>query len=258
MRLTIHDVGHGQCISLVHDNGNVMLWDCGQASWAKPSVFLPENGIDTIHRLFITNYDEDHISDLPNLITRLNIELLHRNYSISSQELRNLKLQSGPLTNAMKSLLQMIDIYTGGSPLLPPSFPEVEYNCFFNQYGTQFFDTNNISIVTFLNCRGITFLIPGDIEIAGWKSLLQDQYFISNLRTVNIFIASHHGRENGYCPEVFNYCSPNVIVFSDSPIQYATQEMANTYARHASGIQFNGQHRSVLSTRNDGTFWWNL
>ena len=29
MRFTIHDVGHGSCAHLKHDNGNVMLWDCG-------------------------------------------------------------------------------------------------------------------------------------------------------------------------------------------------------------------------------------
>ncbi len=29
MNFTIHDVGHGFCASLIHQNGNVMLWDCG-------------------------------------------------------------------------------------------------------------------------------------------------------------------------------------------------------------------------------------
>ena len=67
MRLTIHNVGHGLCISLVHENGNVMLWDCGHAGNSRPSDFLPALGIHTINRFFVTNYDEDHISDLPNL-----------------------------------------------------------------------------------------------------------------------------------------------------------------------------------------------
>ena len=258
VRLTIHNVGHGQCISLVHENGNVMLWDCGHSDLAKPSEFLPRAGIRTINRFFVTNYDEDHISDLPSLRARLNIEVLHSNSSINSQQLRYLKLQSGPLTNAMVSMIEMLDGYNGGPPLIPPAFPDVDFRCYFNKYGLIFYDTNNLSLVTFLVCRGVTFLIPGDLEHPGWISLLQNQNFVSDLRSVNILIASHHGRENGYCREVFDYCSPSVIVFSDSPIKHATQGMANTYARHASGVQFNGVLRSVLSTRNDGTFWWDL
>lgn len=73
-----------------------------------------------------------------------------------------------------------------------------------------------------------------------------------------MLIASHHGRESGYCAEVFDYCSPSVIVFSDGPIVHATQGMSDAYARHATGIQFNGEKRYVLSTRRDGTFWWDL
>ena len=38
MRFTIHDVGHGFCSHLVHDNGNVKLWDC-----AGPSARLPRD-----------------------------------------------------------------------------------------------------------------------------------------------------------------------------------------------------------------------
>ncbi len=72
-------------------------------------------------------------------------------------------------------------------------------------------------------------------------------------------MASHHGRENGYCREVFDHTGQvAVVAFSDSPVQHATQEMATTYAQHARGIQFNGQTRYVLTTRNDGTIEWNL
>ena len=67
MQVTIHNVGHGLCVSLIHDNGNVMLWDCGHNGLLRPSVFLPILGVDKISRFFVTNYDEDHISDLPNI-----------------------------------------------------------------------------------------------------------------------------------------------------------------------------------------------
>ena len=89
MKLTIHNVGHGSCISLLHENGNSMLWDCGHDGYNRPSVFLPKIGIKWIDMFFITNYDEDHISDLVNI--KKYVSFLIRNKSINSQDLRSLK-----------------------------------------------------------------------------------------------------------------------------------------------------------------------
>lgn len=254
MKLTIHDVGHGQCISLIHQNGNVMLWDCGHQEDNRPSYFLPKK----IDYFFVTNYDEDHISDLPNLRSKVEIRSLFRNKTISPYQLKTLKRQGGPISGAMDSMLDMIDRYTG-VPLNPaPDFPGVTYTTFHNSYGNEFPDTNNISLVTFLNCGDTNFIIPGDLEEKGWLPLLRQQRFIDHLRMVNVFIASHHGRENGYCKNVFDFCKPEVVIFSDSSIKHATQEMAQIYANHASGLSFNGKTRYVLSTRNEGSLTWNI
>lgn len=245
-------------MSLVHENGNVMLWDCGHSDTYSPSQFLPAQDIQRIDRFFVTNYDEDHISDLPELRSNLHITTLHRNPSISAEQLRALKLRSGPISPAMQSLLQMIQGYTFGPPDPPPPFPGVYFSNFWNLYGSDFEDTNNISFITFLQSGSHYFIIPGDLEEAGWKQLLSSEDFRTALSGVNVFIASHHGRESGYCREVFDYCTPQVVVFSDSSVKHATQEMANTYANHAMGVTFNGQTRKVLSTRNDGSIMWTV
>lgn len=252
----MHNVGHGLCVSLSHDNGNVMLWDCGQNDSDRPSGFLPAAGIRRIDRFFVTNYDEDHISDLPRLRSNLIISTLHRNTSISADQLRQLKLQSGPISVAMQSMLDMIQTYTAGPPVPPPAFPGVRFAPFWNLYDSDVDDTNNISLVTFLHCGINRFIIPGDLERAGWQKLLSRDDFRSELGSVNVFIASHHGRESGYCREVFDYCKPHVVVFSDSEVKHATQEMASTYGSHAIGVTFNGQQRKVLSTRNDDSITW--
>ena len=256
MTVTIHDVGHGLCVSLLHDNGNVMLWDCGRSDTNRPSSFLPRQGIRRIDRFFVTNYDEDHIADLPAVRDELAIQALWRNKSISAAQLRTLKLAIGPISPAMESMLGMISTYTAGPPEPPPAFPGVQFSVFCNRYGTDCGDTNNISLATFLECNSLKFIIPGDLEKGGWERLLEDTAFRAELPGVNIFIASHHGRESGYCRAVFDICHPNGFVFSDSPIKYATQEMANIYATHASGLTFNGQKRCVLSTRKDGSLIW--
>jgi len=257
MKVTIHDVGHGLCVSLIHDNGNVMLWDCGHSESFHPAEFLVNAGIRCIDYLLITNYDEDHISDLPNIRKCLPVSLLVRNKSISAEQLRALKLRTSPISHAMKCMLHMMASYNS-SPSVLPEFPGVKYRVFYNSYGVDFNDTNNISLVTFLKFGESSLIIPGDLEVPGWEKLLQTSDFREELQHVDCFLASHHGRENGYCAEVFDYCSPKVVIFSDSNIKYATQEMAEIYSRHASGIMFNGEQRYVLTTRKDGSLCWNI
>lgn len=222
-----------------------------------PVKILLDQRVRRVDRFFATNYDEDHISDLPDLREELHISLLCRNESISADQLERLKLRSGPLTPAMKSMLDMIRKYNLSSTS-SPEFPRVHYSTFRNSYGTDFRDTNNISLVTFLACGSLRFIIPGDLETEGWELLLRNKNFQEKLFGVDIFVASHHGRENGYCADVFKFCKPKVVVFSDSSIQHATQEMASIYARHASGVKFKGETRYALSTRNDGSLCWEI
>jgi beta-lactamase superfamily II metal-dependent hydrolase len=215
-------------------------------------------GVNAISRLFITNYDEDHISDLPRLLDAVPVLLLHRNVGISPEQLYRLKLESGPISTAMTSLLGMMSAYNTGPPTLPPAFPDVQWSCYHHNYGRLYSDTNNLSLVTFLQCRNKRFFIPGDLEALGWRGMLQNPDFLRDLAGVDVFIAPHHGRESGYYRDAFDFCSPEVIVFSDGPMIHATQEMANTYGAHARGVTFKGRTRRVLSTRNDNTFWWDL
>lgn len=258
----IHDVGHGFCAHLQHDNGNVMLWDCGHKSSPeyRPSSFLPKLGVRKIDKFFVTNYDEDHISDLPNLVRTIPIFTFYRNASISPQQLKSLKLEGGRLSLAMQTLLTMLEAYNDfslASAIAQPKFPNVSFNTYNCSY-PEFTDTNNISVVTFLNINGTVIFIPGDIEQKAWEKLLKNINFINQLKDINIFIAPHHGRKNGYYREVFEYSSPDLIVFSDSQILHSTQEMTNTYSSHASGVLFDGSIRKVITTRNDGSISFDL
>ena len=228
------------------------MWDCGGS--VNYPLYLPYN--TEIYALFITNYDEDHIRGLPYL--RNKIRGIYGNKSICAENLRILKNKNGKSTisPAMERLLNIFD-----QDLIDPSrfyylgLNSLSVNCnfYYNSF-RNFDDTNNCSLVTFLTFNGYKFIIPGDIEEPGWKKLLENPSFRHELKNVDVFIASHHGRESGYCKEVFNFCKPQIVVFSDSYIEYRSQEMASTYGRHCSGMALPGQVQTkrVLSTRNDG------
>ena len=259
MIFEILNVEHGFCAYAVGRDGGVLLFDCGHSATVRPSRYLPAQGITTIRRLFVTNYDEDHISDLVNVRRNLDVEILTRNPSITSSQLRSLK--TPPVSQAMSELLRMVDSYTSyvERDLLEPDGLRVWL--FHNDYPT-FTDTNNLSLLTFLDVGDVSFALGGDLEQDGWLRLLQNSSVRSLLGRVDVFVASHHGRQNGYCREVFDYCTPSLIVMSDGPVRFNTQQMASTYAQHARGeyVQSGGnrQFRKVMTTRNDGNIFWEM
>lgn len=259
MRFEILKVEHGFCAYAVGNDGGVLLFDCGHGSVNRPSTYLPARGITNIRRFFVTNYDEDHISDLLAVRRNLYIEVLTRNASMTSAQIRSLK--SLPISPAMNELLSMVDSFTGSvtTEQLEPAGLHVWM--FHNEY-PEFTDTNNLRLLTFLDVGSVSFVLCGDLERAGWLNLLKLPDVQRLLKRVDVFIASHHGRESGYCQEVFDYCKPCLVVMSDGPVQSDTQLMASTYAQHASGEIFNvpsgSELRKVVTTRKDGNIWWDL
>jgi beta-lactamase superfamily II metal-dependent hydrolase len=250
VEIRIFDVEHGFCAYIIADNHNVMLIDCGynHSTGFRPSNYLPANGCSGIERLIISNYDEDHLSDLPYLRKRIPIQILRHNKSISADELRRLKLKAGPIQPGMAELLDMMATYTT-DVTNPPDFSGLELTTFYNSY-PKFEDTNNLSLVTFIDYRDIHIVFPGDLEKLGWQNLLQGQSFRECLSRVNLFVASHHGRASGYCADVFDCCQPELVIISDESIQYGTQETA--YRQHCRGISWGNGRRYVLTTRADG------
>lgn len=252
MELRIFDVSHGFCSLVASDNGGLVLIDCGHDSGGfTPSRFLSSVGHNNIHHFIISNFDQDHVSDLHNLLQNVNIHVFHRNPTVSPEYIRALKLQSGPLTNAMGAAISCAThlVHPVNSP---PDMGDLEIQTFCNRY-PEFTDTNNLSVVTFIKFENFTVLFPGDLEEAGWLGLMRNPSFLAKLATVNVFVASHHGRSTGYCAEIFEHCRPDVVVISDKGILHDTQQH-NLYPPHVAGLVWPGNiRRQVLTTRNDGT-----
>jgi beta-lactamase superfamily II metal-dependent hydrolase len=254
MRLEIFDVEHGQCALLTDDNGQRMMLDCGHNSatgW-RPSLHLDRLGVKSLDWLVVTNYDEDHVSDLPNLLHTVDIRLLLRNRTVSGTDLRKLKSEHG-CGKGIDSLASMIGRFTGSATNIP-SFGGMTLKTYYNNYPSEFDDENNLSLVTILSWPHFKICFPGDMEKAGWQKLLERQDFRSAMSDVHVFVASHHGRENGCCDELFSLTRmrPQIVVISDGDIRYKSQATVNWYASKASGINFKGNSRTVFTTRSDG------
>jgi beta-lactamase superfamily II metal-dependent hydrolase len=218
MDLEIFDVEHGACALLTCDNGTRLMIDCGHngdTRW-RPGTYLCNQGIRYLDMLAITNYDEDHVSGLPDLLGNVDVGWLWRNQSVSPETIEYLKSEDG-MGRGIKALVNMTSTsYTGGADATPPAFLAVERQSFCNNY-PNFDDENNLNMVVHLSIAGINFLFPGDLESSGWDALLKQPDFQRVVSNTHVLIASHHGRESGICTDIFDTygCHPFYVIISE-------------------------------------------
>jgi beta-lactamase superfamily II metal-dependent hydrolase len=267
--LQVIDVEHGACslLTVPAPGGGVqrMLIDCGHNASTQfyPGDHLKKVGASRLEQLVVTNFDEDHASGFPNLEgLGIPIDWFLVNPTVTPQTIRTLKTEDG-MGKGIDALANRLDrIAAAPRGLIAqatqmPNLPGVKTRWFYNKY-PHFQDENNLSVVLHLEIHGTSFLFPGDMERAGFENLLNT---VADFRTVvsglHVLMASHHGRANGICPDLFDKwsCKPQIVVISDDYKQHYSQETVNYYASKCSGInnfREPGRERKVLTTRNDG------
>ncbi len=248
--LRIFDIDHGFCAILI-DRSTVTMFDCGHSSdKVAPLDWLYALGYRCIDNLIISNYDQDHISDIEKLAVSnqygFGLKNLIVNRSISVKDLKCLKLKNDQLSRQMQILLNIMsnnfsasyydNLYCKNKYRCGLVFlPSVQFGGLYINYPYAS-DTNNLSLVSFIEMGNSLILYPGDLEKSGWDILLESLDFCELLKYVSIFIASHHGRENGYNEKIFDYCSPEIVIISDGKKTYDTQDH-NLYSNHTVGIK---------------------
>lgn len=260
MRIEIHDVGHGACTVITGPDGHRLMLDCGlnlENSWF-PSVSYGGERIDT---LMLMNLDEDHCEDLAYLWRSCPLGAIVSNPTVDARALRAMKAEGGMREGVAKAADLLEHFGSGFLGDWSHDLGGVHWHAFWNRYGVDFDDTNNLSLAVFVRFGLFTILFGGDLERAGWRRLLEIPGFRARLATTQVYVASHHGRENGCCAEVFELCRPELVIFSDARKDYATQETNGWYAARAIGIPDYSKPagllghpvRKVMTTRCDGT-----
>lgn len=250
MIIEIFDVEHGSCAVITSPEGKRLMIDCGHNStklwW--PSIRYYSQQIE---ELVIGNYDEDHVSDLQDLMKNSAISYITHNASVSSADLSYLKAENGmgPGIARLRAWMKSVE---GQVSAGAPNLGSMRHKYFYNNYPIDFDDENNLSVISFVEWSGFKIIFPGDLEEAGWKKLLRRSDFKSMLNHINVFVASHHGRKTGCCDEVFDICNPRIVVMSDRDKVFDSQETVSWYANRCQGIRYNGKQRNVFTTRSDG------
>ncbi len=264
MLVVIFDVELGQSIFFLpeEDPNYSMFIDCGNTKGLEPVDLIisrltknESSDIPILGNLTITNYDQDHFSGLPYLRTKVKIWTTSLNNNINVDDIKNVKLE---LTEPIKEIIELKEKYITSAEDYNPPYSKKIFSLSKEDFPDNTWDTNKLSQLVFITYKNSTICIPGDLPNCSWDLLLKKNEVIEYLRKTNIFLASHHGREDGYNACVFSYCEPEVIILSDKSIIHGTQEnMTTKYATHVvgEGIQLGNDPinlRKILTTRNDG------
>lgn len=259
LEITIWDVGHGNAAYIKTPNNRhvvVDFGDDGEESFS-PLRTLRVRGILQLDVAVITHPHRDHLDDI------FNIDLLAPRVLITPRHLTDADIQAGNRASDFLTIGRYLDLrnrYTAG--LEPANDITVPAN-----FGGAIFqvfrptecsprDLNNHSLVVVVSYAGLKMVLPGDNESSSWNELLAQPSFVAAIRGADVFLASHHGREAGYCADLFKVMGkPRLVIISDG--RFGDTSATDRYCGQAIGWQvFNiagvSAERKIVSTRSDG------
>jgi len=188
-RITVLDVGQGQCILLQNEGQNYLV-DCGGDSDAKAadiaSGYLLSHGIARLDGLILTHMDRDHAGGARNLLSRIDTKLL--------------------ILPPVRS-----DLSAGETVYVTEDLHLSDGNTNMTVFAANFPGTaNEKSLCVLFDTEKCDILITGDRDGFGERMLLRS----ADIPPVDILVAGHHGSKNSTCAQLLTATSPEIVCIS--------------------------------------------
>lgn len=256
-------MGHGQAVHAFTPAGETVVIDLGCSDNFSPLHWLRQR-TDTIDLLIVTHPHGDHIDEFLLLgQLKFHIRQFWRPNWLPEREIYD--QNQGQFAEKVKAYLEMSSRYNApihssarvGNPIVSGGMSIQTFAA--RTCATS--NINNHSGVVVFNYYGYTIVIPGDNEPPSWRALMQQPDFLNTVRGADVFMASHHGRLSGYCPELFSSggalkLEPRLCIVSDGRV--TDTDARDRYSYHASGMNVirrnssSFEKRSCVTTRCDG------
>ena len=259
--MLIHEVGHGQAIHAFTPNGQTIVIDLGCTEEFSPLQWLKKSRA-TIDLLIITHPHGDHIDEILKLGSLgFQVRQLWRPKWLSEEDVR--KANQDSYSERLNCYFDDFNnTYT--HTLLEREAvrnPNVNGGVKITSHSSQSCGTSNInnhSGVTVFEYQGVKIVVPGDNEPPSWRALIAKDSFVKSVKGAHILIPSHHGRESGYCEDLFSsgIIEPRLCIVSDGRVQ--DTDAVSRYSGHSLGWKVQSRsdgtsnERKCLTTRNDG------
>ncbi|HHX02057.1 MAG TPA: MBL fold metallo-hydrolase [Firmicutes bacterium] len=196
------DVGQGDAILIISDQGGAMLIDAGTRTAGRAVVvpFLLNLGIDSLDVVVMTHPHADHIGGLIPVLEEIPVQCVYANYEIHTTETyKELLLLIETLDIPFIRAEPGMEIEIAGIDrieILHPSYPLSD-------------DINNNSIVILMETDGISFLFTGDIEKKAEEYLIQQAELAAHFVKV-----PHHGSKTSSHLGFLMAVEPNKAIIS--------------------------------------------
>ena len=189
-RLTVLDVGHGDCI-FMEKNGRNYLYDCGSY---RVLPFLRAKGVRRIHAIIISHCDLDHYRALSSLLQSMRIDKIICSSHFASTSFAMQIANYGVKLCIVKDREQ-IDGFTF---LYPGQF-------FDNKKATD----NDHSLGMLWETKGKKIVFLGDMEDKALSILYK--YDIENVHLMQV---PHHGSQNSFTEKLLQKWKPEYATLS--------------------------------------------
>lgn len=223
-RVTVLDVGQGQCI-LLQSRGTTFMVDCGGDSDAqagdKAAQALLTMGITRIDGLILTHYDRDHCGGVPRLASRITIDRIYL-----------------PRTEDTDGLLPDVLAATETAERM---WVDTDTDIFFRDCRIRIFAPDSGKSGN-ESCAAVLFqrekcdtLITGDTNAAGERELLRK----GELPDLELLIVGHHGSADSTSAELLYRTAPDAAIISvgrNNPYGHPRQEILNRLERYGIAV----------------------
>ena len=196
-RVTVLDVGQGQCIVL-QSEGSTFLVDCGgrrgEEAADLAAEYLLSQGITRVDGLILTHYDRDHAEGVQFLADRVEIAQVYLPMTEDTD---------GCLQSVLDAVPEQISVDSD----MTISFGEAQIRLF----PAKDAGSGNDSCASVLFQRGeCDTLITGDLSADAERQLLEDY----DLPDLEVLIVGHHGSKYSTCTELLEATAPDAAVIS--------------------------------------------
>ncbi len=197
-RVTVLDVGQGQCI-LLRSNGRNFMIDCGgdypEDAADKAAQTLLSQGISRLDGIIVTHFDSDHAGGIPHLLTRISADAVFLPFIYDQSGLgAGIRALAG---DRATDIWQDTFIECGNASIT--LFAPESYN-----------SGNESSMCVLFDSEKCDILVTGDRGTVG-ERLFANRV---ELPKVDILIAGHHGAQESTTPLLLEAVEPKYVFIS--------------------------------------------
>lgn len=259
LQVKVWDVNHGSAAHILTPNGRHIAVDLGDdGEDFSPLLYLRAAGVTRLDAIVITHPHRDHLDDIGNFLL-VEPPTLYWAKHLAEMDIRTgNRSEDAVVVNQYLTIAQRYayPIATGNDLTVPANYGGASFKVFSPKHCSTA-NLNNHSLVVVVSYAGLKMVIPGDNEAPSWKELLGHPDFKEAIKGADVFLASHHGRDAGFCAELFEAMGkPRLVVISDG--RFGDTSATDRYAKQSTGWSyFNGLGEKIsdckcVTTRKNG------